>query len=668
MAGTTGTAALRVTMDGSGMEKGLTKIQKELNLVKDAQGRLFNQTGQWVDGLSKAQVQMGLQRDALGQLRDGNFELVEGLKTYEIQAGFTVDALGNVFNAQGMLVRQGEKQMAANKLLEASQNKFGKAIRQSASPVMHLATQIAILGGANSSAAARTTAMIGTFMSSYGAAQTMIKGIQGIMAATKSATLAQILYNAMSGQWKKIAAGLVIAAAATAAATASFGSSAREAAKDVDGLSDSVGGLSDEMKRLKEIAKETGRLVNDLQNYAQLAEEKTYSTLYKANQEILKQAKYQEEQEERKNRVFGAYENMFDSYFNKNKKEEYWEGQNFLAETGIQELVRIEDSVKNKFEKEREQIIQQINVLKNIVDTQPQYKERALNAIEYLKEAMAKTHQAEYEASDEYKKIQERREEDRKIEEERKKELERYRANAVKMAADAELANMTESERRQKKIHDELDIYLMALGERNKLSKEEERQINRAIEERKKELENIETYAIRKEIEEEKRKEESQRNKFDNLQSLIAEGGEDVPRYQKMLDDIQNQTLGDFKKYFDETAAEIKDFGQKFSIAGDELVETARKAGKTTDEIIGALGGMKEELQKEALAQVQSLNIGMPSAATFQSVEAYKTIARAKDPSIQAIKSFENAVLAKLDAGFRELSDSYKNGAIGAMP
>ncbi len=143
MAGTTASASLRVTMDGSGVSEGLEKWQKDLGLVRDAQGRLFTSTGAWVDGLSKSQVQMGLQRDSLGHLRNAQFEIVDGLKAWEIRAGFMVDALGNVTNKTGDLVRVGKEQIEVDKERAARLDELARLERVHAEQIEKTAQQYA---------------------------------------------------------------------------------------------------------------------------------------------------------------------------------------------------------------------------------------------------------------------------------------------------------------------------------------------------------------------------------------------------------------------------------------------------------------------------------------------------------------------------------------------
>ena len=757
MAGTTGTAALRVTADLSSFKGELSKGEKALNLVRDATGRLFRQNGQYVEGLTQAQIKAGLQVDALGQIRDAQFRLIEGLSKTERGLGFYVGELGNVYDAQDRLIRQGAAKIEANRKLEASEKEkaraieqaaeasrqaaeraekakadaiereiarvmerdlqayekrqqaaeraieiememelrryearkqaaeaaeqaaareahaatvaeqqqaaslqrsqllFAKSMRQFASPIMHLTTQIAVLGGANSKTAAQTTAMVSTFMSTIGAAQTMVKGIQGITTATKGATAAQVIYNAVSGNWVAIAAGLV-AAGGVAYTFSQIGTEAEKAAGGMDKSSSAASSLSKELQQLQDAALRAGKARFSSEDFFNLhrqpqsgirEEVKKELQYLELRSNLIKKLEMQQERlRTATSKESAAIRKSIGLIGNAIKSAE--EG---LSGAKTQKLFQnFRESLTSDFEKKRVEINEEIKAFQEVIkssESSSQDKYEARQAIDILQKRIEEVNQDEIKEA--YKPVR----------------------DTIAQASSLIDRSLSERDKSIRSFTELISESEKHLKERRFLSEEERDILQKGITAAKASIYELSDIGqLRKEAAEIQRKENEQKKKLDNLQTLIAEGGEDAAHYKKMQEDILKSRLGKYAKYLDETSDETKDFGQRFKTAGEEIVQKMQEANRPFDEVQAVVNRLKNEIQKEALAQVrsQTAGIGMPNAATFQSVEAYKTIAEAKDPSVQAIKSFENAVLAKLDAGFRELSDSYKNGSVGAMP
>lgn len=666
MAGTAETAALRVTMDGTGISDGLKGWKKDLGLVEDATGKLFDTTGKWVDGLTEAQVKMGFQRDSLGQLRNANFELVEGLSKYEQMLGFIVREYGNVYDAQGNLIRQGAEQIAMNQKVTASQNQIAKSVRQAAVPMMHLATQIAVLGGANSKTAAQTTAMVSTFMSTISAASTMVKGIQGITAATQGATAAQVIYNAVSGNWVAIAVG-IIAAGGVALTFSQVGEEAENAAGGVDKL-------SKEMERLKEIQKEIKRFQwtpeehfnpkteeNAIQKELRLIERRKQLTedTNKIHIELAKNLQRQKEltdlmMQDRSEGNSLIYQDALKELqqieerkksLNETIKRNNREIDKIAQETEqskIQDLFKkYESSLLTSFQKERKEWEQEIKSFEEILESIDETEEKGKEArrdIGIVQQLIAESHQKEYESSDDYIRLQ------KEFEDELKR-----RNDVIAMARKFEQDNMSVTERRQKQISEQL-FQLEKFIEDETINEREIARMEKMKAELLNERNNVLSYSIKSEIKNQKQKEQDDRQKMDYLKSLTGLGTDDNLRYKKMLDDLESQSLGKWKKYFDKTGDDAADFGKKMQTAGEELL-LASGTFKSEAEKIKALGNLKDEIKKEAIAKAKSLTSGsgMPSAATYGSVEAYKVIAEAKDPGVQAIKEFQDKMVSTVE-------------------
>ena len=246
-------------------------------------------------------------------------------------------------------------------------------------------------------------------------------------------------------------------------------------------------------------------------------------------------------------------------------------------------------------------------------------KAKAKAAIPVLRQRISESNQKELEASPEFKKA------------------EKQRADAIKNLATFEESNLTEAEKWQQKLQQEREKYMKALSDKSKLEDLTVVQMESALEElERREKLGYGIYNLEKEIEAQKRKELDQLERLNNLRKMSELVGPNQDRAKQMFEDEQKKILGNYSKYFDQTGKDIQDYGQKFKTAGEELIKAGNVAGKTAAELLYGLDNMMEEMKKDALAKAKQLTsgIGMPSAATYGSAEAYKVIAGAKDPTV----------------------------------
>ncbi|MDR0610840.1 MAG: hypothetical protein LBG58_12070, partial [Planctomycetaceae bacterium] len=187
-------ARLEVTMQGQGLQTGLTQWQKSLGLVRDSTGRLFNAQQQWVEGLSRSQIEMGLYRNGLDQIINQQGQLVTGLQAWEIQLGRYTDILGNVYERTGNLVRMGAQQISINSQLAQSLRGIGM-------PLLQIANTYALLGENNRKALTQSVAFAGAVMSTVQPIQQAVTALNTLRTATQAQGVAQVFLNAVSGNW-----------------------------------------------------------------------------------------------------------------------------------------------------------------------------------------------------------------------------------------------------------------------------------------------------------------------------------------------------------------------------------------------------------------------------------------------------------------------------------
>lgn len=303
--------AFQITADASGFigemtrtattfEKtvqGITKSQRELGAERLDDGILLNSLGENVEGLKNWQIALGYSRDATGQLLNKNKQLVEGLTTVQQKMGMYVGDLGNVYDKQGMLIRQGaeaiakEKEKAkaiedAAKAREAESRALERAIALDAEKqakavadanraveeslkgigdTLKFSTNMLVTFSVGGGESAKRLKVLSAAMASFTSTAQMIPMIsrwyKSLTVATnlqtgaiQKQTVAQGLLNIVSGNWLTIA-GSLAAAGLTFAVTSQMEQMGNEAGT----AAGKIENLTDVLKRLNAEAEKSGR-------------------------------------------------------------------------------------------------------------------------------------------------------------------------------------------------------------------------------------------------------------------------------------------------------------------------------------------------------------------------------------------------------------------------
>lgn len=264
--------SVRITCSTEDLDAKLSKSMKLLGAHHDQYGRLLNANNQMIAGLSQARIKMGDWIDSLGRARDAQGNYLDGLTATELKLRMYKDELGNVYNAEGELVRVSEELARVQReQLAAAEAEAARQAAEAAKAQAELATagqrgMQSLLSGAKGAAkmANNLSLMIGvlgggneglnkfgqnvviatqTFSQFALAMKTLPKFMQGfklLTIATEGQTAAQVVLNAVSGNWVALIAGGL---AAGTLAYKTLGKSTKdvaektvEAAKQVDAL------------------------------------------------------------------------------------------------------------------------------------------------------------------------------------------------------------------------------------------------------------------------------------------------------------------------------------------------------------------------------------------------------------------------------------------------
>lgn len=238
----------------------------------DEYGRLVNAENQFIAGLSQARIKMGDWIDSLGRARDAQGGFLDGLSATELKLRMYKDELGNVYDAEGNLVRVSEELARAQReQLAAAEEEAARQAAEAAKAQEELATAgergvKSLLSGAKGAAkmANNLSLMIGvlgggneglnkfgqnvviatqTFSQFALAMKTLPKFIEGfklLTIATQGQTAAQVILNAVTGNWTVLIAGGLAAGTLAyktlSASTKEVAEKTVDAAKQVDAL------------------------------------------------------------------------------------------------------------------------------------------------------------------------------------------------------------------------------------------------------------------------------------------------------------------------------------------------------------------------------------------------------------------------------------------------
>ena len=231
--------AVKITCSTEDLDAKLSKSMKLLGAHHDQYGRLLNAEEQYIGGLTQARIKMGDYIDAQGRMRDANGNFLDGLTATELKLRMFKDELGNVYNAEGELVRISEEAARAQEELATAGERGVKSLlsgaKGAAKMANNLSLMIGVLGGGNEGLnkfGQNVVIATQTFSQFALAMKTLPKFITGfklLAQATQGQTAAQVILNAVSGNWVALIAG------GLAAGTLAYKSlsSATKKAKDI---------------------------------------------------------------------------------------------------------------------------------------------------------------------------------------------------------------------------------------------------------------------------------------------------------------------------------------------------------------------------------------------------------------------------------------------------
>ena len=271
--------------------EGLKNWQIALGYSRDELGRLKNAQGQYIDGLTATEQKLGMHKDALGNVYSKNNELVrQGAEAIKLEA----DAIRNQEKAlrEANTARQHEEKLrkidelraeaaarheqveavrleekalkeanAAREQEELAMEKYHKKMDQTlrtlGNNLQHAINWWTTFSAGSGKAAQSTraaTAAVSSFATVAGVLPQIIKWYKSLTLATKGQTTAQVLLNAVSGNWLTIAAGLTVAGG-----TFLMVSQMEQAAGESEKAKDKVENLTDAVKKLREESEKAGK-------------------------------------------------------------------------------------------------------------------------------------------------------------------------------------------------------------------------------------------------------------------------------------------------------------------------------------------------------------------------------------------------------------------------
>jgi hypothetical protein len=633
-------ARLEVTMQGQGLQDGLTKWQKSLGLVRDQTGRLFNAQRQWVDGLNRAQIEMGLYRNALDEVQNQQGQLVTGLQSWEIQLGRYADSLGNVYEQSGNFVRLGAQQIAVN-------NQLSQSLRGIGMPLLRLASTYQILGEQNTKALSQAVAFASATMSMVQPIQQGIRALNSLRIATQGQAAAQVILNAVSGNWVAIGAG--IAAAGGIATTFLATGNAAEIA-------------ADKIQNLNNVMVEYNKL--SLQNIKESVKDNNLAQAYDDVQEAIDRVIHAQstlgrivsENETQASKMFGInWGDSFSSWFDTDNWKEWANGvreQNKAdyekAKQMTEETLQQKKELQNLFNKFGEDVINRNKTeQEKLLEKYTQDLENANKALsiafgeeeqKYWKKVI-ETIEKEY--GDKSTKDARDKAEKTKQDEERKYNV------TIEEAVKYNRSQLSERERRDIELNEQLKKYRDALASTTNKTGEQAKTLQAAIDATEKNIEaNNKVASTADALREERQKILDGKKELEERRrvlEILSLGGDTT--YNSMYADIQKQMLGDWHQYFEFQKSAV----EAFEDGAKQLMKAAKDAGKTQDEINNALEqyeknyieNMKQKDEKEVMTSA--------SAASRYSAEALKIVAQTNKPEIQAIEKSSDKIVSAIN-------------------
>ena len=247
--------AVKITCSTEDLDAKLSKSMKLLGAHHDEYGRLLNAENKYIGGLTQARIKMGDYIDAQGRMRDANGNFLDGLTAAELKLRMFKDELGNVYNAEGELVRISEAAAKAQEELATAGQRGVQSLlsgaKGAAKMANNLSLMIGVLGGGNeglTKLGQNVVIATQTFSQFALAMKTLPKFINGfklLTVATEGQTAAQVILNAVSGNWVALIAGGL---AAGTLAYKTLSSSTKEAKTETQKLTDEYERLTKALK------------------------------------------------------------------------------------------------------------------------------------------------------------------------------------------------------------------------------------------------------------------------------------------------------------------------------------------------------------------------------------------------------------------------------------
>lgn len=639
----------KMTADAAPFVGELTKIQKQLGLVRREDGLLVNSLGQVVEGLSNAKVAAGQFYDENGKLRNSQKQLIEGVSAVRQQMGFYKDDLGNVRNAQGQVVQSSKTLSAQFQSQAASANMANEKIRTAAASALQLTSNLIMLGGAGTKVG-KTMFVISTAMSTFQSVASLmpnlVKGIQAINAVLKGTAALTAFVQGATGNIVGLVAGTA-AAAGVAVWASSIGDESETAGGKVKGLTDNISDLRKEAEKLGKTNWGLSELSNVIGELSKSKNEKLLGSILnfddmKANmdrnkrdiqqwsQEILKRQKYLEDNK----RTWGKF-------MTQDLGERWTEGRIFEQyKADIEQFKKLIEDAKNmgdggiaqsigglvsgilegnKTDREKQQEV--LDILKASIDQgliSGEEKTKTQNAISIIEKQMGNTLLAP---------------------------LEKYKSQVDQVNESfAFLNQITDEEIRS--------------SEAFKKAKDD---YKNKLEQASKTQEQINNESLAKQINDQygMNSEERYRQESAKLLNLLNQKLISEENYKRALDAETERYVKSTKygNYLDKARESFITEEQKVSEARRKITWQAATAGYTPEETRKAISLAVEDIRKQyannGMLGTQSPN--RLAAAERGSLEAYSIIANKEDKSTKAINELRRENTKQNDAIIEEI-------------
>jgi hypothetical protein len=650
---------------------GVSKQQGILGAWRDENTLLRNSFGQLVEGLSTWQVAMGYTTDEEGRLFNANGKLIDGLSALQQKLGYYKDAIGNVYNAQGDFITESEE--TSKKIRELAESfekaaeeeeKLANAARQEGIKAaqelgkgLQWVTNTLVTFSSGSDEAQRNLRALSAGMTVFTSIITVLPKInqwyKAMTIATKGQTAAQIVLNAVTGNFVGIVAGAVATAGAiTYLSYQEMGDAAESSSEKIENLTDNVSKLQKEAEKLGN----TNWGIEEVQSLIEKG-------IGVSTQSLLDNITgLPDEIEKRKNTLSAMGNDIIDLQNSINEMKtgdtywDYWFNNDLNAKDVIQINEEILAQRKKQWDELKKQddqgIIQGVqNLVNNIISSQQSQSEKIQEQIKVI-EAAREGNIISQETSNKAMNALSQQLADEQTKQQKKAEQEA--ANLLKPLEQykKEVEKVTTSFAWMDKITDEATLsseaYKNALQDRTKKLAEAQNKDSLGEEE----------YSLMKEV----------NKKYVESQDLLLKQNNqlyDLRNKGKITEEVYQKALKDNQK----SLANSSEFGSFLLQAKEELVPVKEKFQKGLLEIAnqGLISGFSvEEIKKAQDLYTKSLNnknTQKTDSVERGSLDAYKVVNNNQDKTTKAIKEQTTALARVFQDGMEMLSVAYSNSA-----